>query len=595
MKNNMEALFKKFSSGTIKDDLAILWHLSRPYWGRLAAAGLCSIVLSGINAAIAWSVKPATDMVFIGKQVEYLYLLPIGVFVLFFLRGIFTVGNNYLMASIGAKIVRFLRQEVYEKLLALPMSYHSRNSSGDTVSKLLNDVSALQNTVGFTIKDILVESGTIVALAIVAITRKWDLALVSFIAVPLIAYSIAKLGTRMQKTSVQTRLLLARISTIISESLQGMKIIKAFTMENKIKALNKEVLAEYYRNTMRETRINEFSSFNADIISGVGVAVIIFYGGALVLSDQISTGDFASFVAAIFLMYTPLRRLSRVHNNFQQGRTALERVREIISVEPEKQDGDAIEVKGNILFDKVCFRYPASPNDTLNEIDLNVRSGEIIALVGYSGGGKSTLVDLVAGFWYPTAGTIYIEGKDIKTLSLHSLRSHIGTVTQDIILFDDTVRENIRFGRPDATDEEVIEAARAAFAHDFIMEMPAGYDTRIGERGARLSGGQKQRITIARAIIRNPSILILDEATSSLDTESEHQVQKALERLMQGRTTIVIAHRLSTIQNASRIVVMSGGRIIQEGSHDELISRGGLYQELYNMQFMSSESENREG
>lgn len=595
MKNNMEALFKKFSSGTIKDDLAILWHLSRPYWGRLAAAGLCSIVLSGINAAIAWSVKPATDMVFIGKQVEYLYLLPIGVFVLFFLRGIFTVGNNYLMASIGAKIVRFLRQEVYEKLLALPMSYHSRNSSGDTVSKLLNDVSALQNTVGFTIKDILVESGTIVALAIVAITRKWDLALVSFIAVPLIAYSIAKLGTRMQKTSVQTRLLLARISTIISESLQGMKIIKAFTMENKIKALNKEVLAEYYRNTMRETRINEFSSFNADIISGVGVAVIIFYGGALVLSDQISTGDFASFVAAIFLMYTPLRRLSRVHNNFQQGRTALERVREIISVEPEKQDGDAIEVKGNILFDKVCFRYPASPNDTLNEIDLNVRSGEIIALVGYSGGGKSTLVDLVAGFWYPTAGTIYIEGKDIKTLSLHSLRSHIGTVTQDIILFDDTVRENIRFGRPDATDEEVIEAARAAFAHDFIMEMPAGYDTRIGERGARLSGGQKQRITIARAIIRNPSILILDEATSSLDTESEHQVQKALERLMQGRTTIVIAHRLSTIQNASRIVVMSGGRIIQEGSHEELLSKGGLYQELYKMQFIGSESENREG
>jgi subfamily B ATP-binding cassette protein MsbA len=223
-------------------------------------------------------------------------------------------------------------------------------------------------------------------------------------------------------------------------------------------------------------------------------------------------------------------------------------------------------------------------------VNLSVQHGNIVALVGYSGAGKSTLVDLVAGFWYPTEGTIYIDGKDIRTLSLHSLRSHIGTVTQDIMLFDDTVKENIRFGRPDATDEEVIEAAKAAFAHDFIMDMPQGYDTMIGERGVRISGGQKQRVTIARAIIRNPSILILDEATSSLDTESEHQVQKALEQLMKNRTTIVIAHRLSTIQNASRIIVMNGGRVIQEGTHDELLTQGGLYQELYNMQFMSTES-----
>jgi subfamily B ATP-binding cassette protein MsbA len=588
MKYELETIFKRYSSGRIADDFIILWHLSRPYWGRLAVAGLCSIIISGVDGAIAWSVKPATDHIFIGRQSEYLYLLPLGVFALFSMRGLFTVFNNYLMASIGGKIVRELRQKVYEKLLALPMSYHLRNSSGDTVSKMLNDVSVLQGTVGFTVKDIFVEAGAVIVLAGVAISRKWDLALVSFVVVPLIAYSIAKLGSRMQKTSAKTRLLLAKISTIINESLQGIKVIKAFTMEEKIKTLNKQILAEYYRNTMRETRINEFSSFNADIISGLGVAVIIFYGGSLVITGQMSTGDFASFVAAIFLMYTPLRRLSRVHNNFQQGRTALDRVREVIAVKPEKQDGEEIEVKGEVVFDKVCFRYPEAQTDALSNVDLNIRRGEILALVGYSGGGKSTLVDLVAGFWYPTSGAIYVDGRDITTLSLHSLRSHIGAVTQDVILFDDSVRENIRFGRPEATDEEVIEAAKAAFAHDFIMEMPDGYNTMIGERGVRLSGGQKQRITIARAIIRNPSILILDEATSSLDTESEHQVQNALERLMQNRTTIVIAHRLSTIQKASRIAVLSGGCVIQEGTHEELLTRGGLYQELYNMQFMRS-------
>jgi subfamily B ATP-binding cassette protein MsbA len=289
-------------------------------------------------------------------------------------------------------------------------------------------------------------------------------------------------------------------------------------------------------------------------------------------------------------MFTPLKRLSRVHNNFQQGRNVIERIGEIMAVEPEKQGGEEIEVRGDIVFDNVHFRYPSSENDALNGVDISVRHGEIVALVGYSGAGKSTFVDLVAGFWYPTEGTIYIDGKDVRTLSLQSLRRHIGTVTQDIVLFDDTIRENILFGSPGATEEEIIDAAKAAFAHDFIMELPDGYDTQIGERGVKLSGGQKQRITIARAIIRNPSILILDEATSSLDTESEHQVQKALERLMHGRTTIVIAHRLSTIQKATRIAVMSGGRIIQEGTHEELLAHGGLYKELYNMQFMRAES-----
>ncbi|MBF0557742.1 MAG: ABC transporter ATP-binding protein [Nitrospirae bacterium] len=585
----IEKIFKQFPSGSAKDDIGIFWLMSRPYVLRLAAAMVCSLVLSGINGAIAWSTKSAVDDILIMRKAEYLYILPVGVIVLFSMRGIFTFCNNYLMSSIGAKIVRTVRQEVYDRLLSLPISFHTRTSSGVIVSKLLNDISLLQGTMG-TIKDFSVEICTVVVLAGVAVSRKWDLALLSFIVVPMIVLSIGRLGSRMRKTSMLSRLIIAKITAIISESLQGIKIVKAFTMEHALKTKTEDALGDYYRNSMRETRIAEASYVIAEALGGLGIAVIMFYGFSLVLSSRITPGDFISFIAAVGLMFTPLKRLSRVHNNFQQGRTAIERIREIVAVEPEKLGGEDISAKGDITFENVSLRYPSSRNDALHNINLSVKRGEIVALVGYSGAGKSTLVDLIAGFWYPTGGTVYINNTDIKTLSLQSLRKHIGSVTQDIVLFDDTIKENILFGRPGASDEEVTEAARAAFAHEFIMELPEGYDTMIGERGVRLSGGQKQRITIARAIMRNPSILILDEATSSLDTESEQQVQKALEKLMSGRTTIVIAHRLSTVQKADRIVVMSGGKIIQEGTHDDLLAQGGLYQELYSMQFMNAES-----
>ena len=587
---SLETIFKGAKRGTWKDDLAIFWLLSKPYLPRLFAAMLCSLVLSGINGAIAWGTKIAVDDILITKNIVYLYFLTIGVVVLFLFKGIFAFCNNYLMSSIGAKIVRSIRQEVYGKVISLPLSFHSHTSSGVVVSKMLNDVGILQGTVGFTIKDFIVEIATVIVLAGVAVYRKWDLALLSFIVVPLMVYSIARLGKRMKKTGMLTRELIARITTIFNETVQGVKIIKAFTMEGAMMGRSEKAQADYYRNSMREIRINEGSSLIGEVLAGAGIAMIMFYGFNLVVSGQMTAGDFVSFIVAVGLMYTPLKRLSRVHNNFQSGRNVLDRIGEIMATESEKMIGNELDVKGDIVFDNVSFIYPTASGKALQNVNLSVQHGNIVALVGYSGAGKSTLVDLVAGFWYPTEGTIYIDGKDIRKLSLHSLRSHIGTVTQDIMLFDDTVKENIRFGRPDATDEEVIEAAKAAFAHDFIMDMPQGYDTMIGERGVRISGGQKQRVTIARAIIRNPSILILDEATSSLDTESEHQVQKALEQLMKNRTTIVIAHRLSTIQNASRIIVMSGGRVIQEGTHDELLTQGGLYQELYNMQFMSTES-----
>jgi subfamily B ATP-binding cassette protein MsbA len=582
-------IFSKRHEKNWKNDLFIFWDLSSPYAWRLLAAMLCGLILSGINGAIAWSIQPVTDSLFAEKSSGFLLLLPLGVIALFSMRGLFTFFTNYLMGSIAAKIVKSIRQGIFKRLLTLTVSFHNKTSSGSVVSKLLNDLGLLQNTVAFTIRDFFVQGCTVIVLAVVAITRRWDLALLSFIVVPLIIFGIGKFGKRMKKTGMNTRLLIAKITSILHESLQGIKIIKAFTMEKEMSKRHEAVLTDHYRSTMRETRINESSSLMAEVLGGIGIAIILLYGGHLIISDKMTPGSFFSFVAAILMMYTPLKRLSRVFNNFQQGRNVIERIKDIVVVAPEKKGGLQKEIKGHIVFENVSFKYPSAEGYALKDINIEIMPNEIVALVGYSGAGKSTLADLISGFWYPTDGNIYIDGINIKDLSLNSLRTHIGVVTQDVILFDDSIKANILFGSPDATEQQVVKAAKDAYAHEFIMELPEAYETRIGERGVRLSGGQKQRISIARAILRNPSILILDEATSSLDIESEQKVQKALEKLMEGRTTIVIAHRLSTVRKATRIVVMSRGRIIQQGSHEELLMQGGLYQELYNMQFAGSE------
>jgi len=584
----IDEIFKKSELKTFKNDVIVLWKLSKPYIGRLVAAVICSLFLSGINGAIAWLIKPALDSVFIQKSTAVLFLLPVGVMLLFLMRGVFNFLANYLMSSIGAKIARSLRQKIYNKLLTLPISFYNNTSSGSIISKVLNDIEILNLTVAHTIKGFFVEGGTVIVLIAVAVIRKWDLALLSFVVIPLIVFNIGWLSGIMKRISSRTRKLISEVTTLLHESLQGMKIIKAFTMEKAMSERYDRSLYEHYRNVMREVRTDEFSRLMAEVLGGIGIALIVYYGGHLVISGKMSAGSFFSFVAAILLIYTPLKRLTKVVNNFQQTRAIIERIQEITWVEAERQEGIKKVITGRIVFENVSFCYPSASSYALKDINLSIADGEVIALVGHSGAGKSTLADLVAGFWYPTEGNIYIDGISTRELLLSSLREHIGIVSQDIILFDDTVKTNILFGCPDATDKEIVEAAKAAYAHEFIMELPDGYDTKIGERGVKLSGGQKQRITIARAILRNPAILLLDEATSSLDTDSEQKIQKAMEKLMTKRTTIVIAHRLSTIKSASRIVVMNKGIAVQQGTHEELLLQGGLYQELYNMQFMTS-------
>ncbi|NOY39848.1 MAG: ABC transporter ATP-binding protein [Nitrospirae bacterium] len=578
----MKKIFRETSSKDWKNDFHTIWALTRQHLPRLIVAILCSLALSAINGGIAWLVKPSLDSLFVEKNRTILFLLPAGVFLLFVFRGLFAFLNNFLMSSIGAKIVKTLRQALYNKLLSLPISFFSKKSSGSIISRVLNDIGSLENLIANTARNFFVQSTTVIVLAVVALLRRWDLALLSFTIIPLVVLVADRFGKRMKKTSKKTREFISDVTKMVQETVLGIRVIKAFTMEEKMRSRNDEAVSRHYRNVMREVRIREFTAVSMEIIAGAGIAIILWYGSYLIINNKLSVGAFFSFITAIMMIYTPLKRLSQVNNNFQMIRTALHRVKEIFLLDDEVSGKiDKPKIEGHIVYDKVSFRYPDSVEPALKDINLEIQPGETIAIVGYSGSGKSTLIDLLLGFWKDYTGRITIDGLDIRDYSLKSIRSHIGVVSQDIILFDDTVKNNILFGRPEATEAEVVEAARAAYAHEFIMDMPQGYDTYIGERGVKLSGGQKQRISLARAIIKNPKILILDEATSSLDADSEAKIQKALESIMPGRTTLVIAHRLSTINKADRIIVMERGRIIQQGSHDELFSSGGVYQELY--------------
>lgn len=586
----IEKQFKiKFKKQWI-DDLAVFWRLIKEHRLRLLLALICGFAISGINGAIAWSVKPAMDQIFIKKSSEYLYLITFGVIILFSLRGVFTFLNNYLMNSIGAKIVKNLRDMIYEKLLKLPFSFFCKDSSGNVISKVLNDVDLLKSTVSNTIKDFIVEGLTVVSLAAVAFYRRWDLALLSFVVIPFMIYVMTELGKKMKNIGMKTRIRIAKVTTLLHETLHGIKIIKAFTMEKDMKERYRKALTEHYRNIMREVRTEELTNLLTEVIAGVGVAMILFYGGWLVVNDKISSGDFFSFATAVILMYTPLKRLSRVNASFQKGRNVVERLREIIFVEHEPEKGVEKELKGHIVFKNVSFKYPLAKDYTLKNVSFEIKPGETAAIVGPSGAGKSTIADLIAGFWYPTEGDILIDGVSIRDLSLYSLRSQIALVTQDIVLFNDSVINNIKFGNISSSLEEALAASKMADAHDFIMKLPHGYDSMVGEKGVLLSGGQKQRITIARAILREPKILIFDEATASLDTESEEKIQRALEQMRKGRTTIVIAHRLSTIRRADKIIVIDKGEIIEQGTHEELLSKGGVYSELWHLQFTEASS-----
>jgi subfamily B ATP-binding cassette protein MsbA len=560
--------------------------LVKPYWGRLLVAGICSLIVSGLSGSLAWLVKPAVDKVFVSRDPTFLVLLSLGVMGAYLGRGVFSFFHSYLMRSAGAKVVRDIRNRLYRHMLYLPMSYLHRDSTGAMVSKVINDAGFVQGLLSYTIKDIFVESGSVVVLVCVAMYRRWDLTLMSIIVLPVALYFVSRLSRRLKRVSRRTQEKIEEITRMLTETFAGNKIIKSFCREeDELKRFSGRN-HDFYREVMRSQRIIEATSLMMEIVGGLGIAFVLWYGGKLAISGVITAGDFFSFLAAIFLIYTPARRLVSANNSLQQASAPLDRIDKLLHEAVEADGSIPLEGFGNeIVFDNVSFRYEGTDDDAVNSVSLTVKKGEIVALVGRSGAGKTTFVDLLPKFYQPVEGKILIDGTDISKVTLRSLRSLIGIVSQDVILFNDTVRANIVYGKPDASEEELLNAAKAAYADDFITQLHNGYDTEVGERGVRLSGGQKQRLSIARAILKNPPILILDEATSSLDTASEIMVQRALENLMNDRTAFVIAHRLSTVRRAGRIIVMDKGRIVESGTHEELLASGGIYKKLYSLQF----------
>lgn len=559
--------------------------LVKPYWGRIAIAALMSILISAMNGGLAWLVKPALDGIFLKKDATLLALLPFAILTMYLLRGVFSFLQAYLMRSAGVKVVRDIRNRLYEHLLFLPVNEFKKESTGAILSKMINDAGQLQSFLTGAVKDIFVEGATVVVLIFIAFYRRWDLALIATIVLPVAFYGARRLGKRLKKVSKEGQKKISIITEFLTETFSGIKMVKVFGREGALTKIFRDRNQDYYRELMRSTRLLELTSLVMEAVGGVGIAFVLWYGGRLVINNVITPGEFFSFLTAIFMVYTPVKRLAAANNSIQQSRAALERLDELFSKERELEGRAQIKpISKSIEFKNVFFKYPSSKNYILNDLNLEVKKGEIIAIVGRSGAGKTSLVDLIPRFYDPVGGAIYIDGINIADVNLKSLRQQIGLVSQDVILFNDTVRANIVFGNPDASEEDIIKAAKAAYAHDFILELPKGYDTVIGERGVMISGGQRQRLSIARAILKNPPILILDEATSSLDTESEMMVQKALDTLMENRTTFVIAHRLSTIQKADRIIVLDKGRIAEMGTHEELLRNNGIYRKLYDLQ-----------
>ncbi len=572
------------------EDYKKIIHLVKPYWRRVVLAVIISSMVSGLNASLAWFVKPVMDDIFIKRDATLLLFVPLVVFLIFFIKGAFTFFHEYLMRSVGQKMVMHLRNRLYAHITVLPTGYFSKNSSGELISKTINDTAVLEGVVSLTIKDLFIESSSVIALTAVALWRRWDLTLISIVVLPVAFYAVGRLGKRMRLISKRAQEKISLITEFLNESFAGIRIIKAFSRQaNEVERFT-EKTRDFYRENMRATRVSGSASLIMEVVAGLGIAFVMWHGGNLMIKNVITVGDFTSFLTAVFLIYTPAKRLARVNIGIQQARGALSRIHALLSVKGEEEGTEIIRpIEKEIRFEKVSFIYPSARRKALDNINFQVKKGEILAIVGKSGGGKTTLVNLLPRFFTPTEGGIFIDGTDISTATLQSLRNQFGIVGQEVILFNDTVAANISYGKPEADMTAVMAASKAAYAHDFIVELPRGYDTIIGERGMRLSGGQRQRLSIARAILKNPPVLILDEATSALDTASELMVQKALAALMHERTTFVIAHRLSTIKRADRIIVMDKGRIAESGTHEGLLKHNGLYRELYDLQFSNQD------
>lgn len=569
-----------------------LIRLVAPHWRRLAAAVLCMLGVATCTAASAYLIKPVLDEIFIEKKVAMLQILPLVVLLIFLVKSLCAWGQGYLMSYVGNRIVADLRQFLYDHLQRLSLSFFDRTPTGILMSRITNDVGQIQSAVKECATGIIRDALSVVGLVGVVFYRDWQLAIIAVFILPFAFLPIVKFGQKLRAISTKSLEAMGDISVILHETIGGNRIVKAFGMEEYEKKRFGKENTRSFDYAMKAASVNTLLPPLMEFFGGIGIVAIIGYGGYSVIQGISTPGNFFSFLAALILLYEPIKRLSGMNLTLQQGIAAAHRVYDLLDTPSEIIERPGAlplpPIARSIEFRHVHFHYGNEP--VLKDIHFTVGAGELIAIVGVSGSGKTTLVNLIPRFYEVSQGVILIDGKDIREVSIASLRAQIGIVTQQTILFDDTVRNNIAYGDIQKSEQEIIEAARAANALEFINKLPHGFDTVIGEQGTILSGGERQRLCIARALLKNAPILILDEATSSLDSESELEVQKALENLMMGRTTLVIAHRLSTIKNADRIVALAQGRIVEEGQHEELLKIDSEYRRLYELQFSQFEA-----
>ncbi len=555
---------------------------------KLAGGMLCMLVLAASTSASAFLVKPVMDDIFVNKNSKLLMIIPLAVVLLYLLRGAGMYGKEYLMSYVGQEIIMQLRCLLYEKIQSLPLSFFHSERTGVLMSRITNDVNIVREMVSTAVTSALRDVFTIIGLTFVIFYRDWKMALFAMVILPVAFFPIVEFGRRIRRVSTGCQEAMADLNALLHETFAGSKIVKAFGMEEYENRRFRRRARELFDLEVRSARIKSLSSPVMEFLAGLGIAFIIWYGGYRVINGTSTPGTFFSFLAAVLFLYDPVKKLTRLNNAIQEGLAAVDRIFDILERENEIRDPEEPRLlepgPHAVRFEQVNFSYDGR-EQVLQDINLEARAGEVLALVGMSGGGKTSLVNLIPRFYDATGGRVCVDGIDVRDLAVQSLRSQIAIVTQEPILFNDSVRNNIAYGNPEARMQDIEAAAKAAYAYDFIRQFPKGFETNIGELGGRLSGGEKQRLCIARALLKDAPILILDEATSSLDSESEMLVQKALQNLMQGRTTFVIAHRLSTTAYADRILVIVDGRIVEQGRHQELLCADGEYCKLYRMQF----------
>ena len=561
----------------------------RPYFGKMFLAAICMAIVAASTATNAWLMQPVLDEVFLNKNTELLLLVPIAVMTIAIIKGLASYGESIYMEYSGERIISDVRYRLFSHLMKADLNFFHKNSSGKLISRFTYDVGLLRASVSTALTGIAKDSMTLIFLVALMFYQDWFLAIIAFFVFPAAVLPILYIGRKIRKISTSTQTEIGSFASLLSQIFQSARYVKAYTMQNFEKKRAKKIVEDLFNLIYKSVRVRSRTRPILESLGGIAIALVIFYGGSKVISGATTPGTFFSFITALLMAYQPLKRLANFNVNIQDGLAAADRIFNLLDQKPEIIDSQNakkyIHKKGEIEFKKVKFSYGSKTTHALKEISLKIPGGKTIALVGKTGAGKSTILNLIPRFYDIQNGQILIEKNNIKKYKIQSLREKIALVSQEVTLFDDTIRSNIAYGNPNCTEKELIEAAKKADAHNFISNFKNGYKSLVGEHGIQLSGGQRQKIAIARAILKDAPILLLDEATSSLDSNSEKDIQKSLKKLMKNKTTLVIAHRLSTILDADLIYVIDNGKVIESGSHKNLMKNKGLYSKLYKIQF----------